>query len=94
MVFEPGLSVIVIVSLVPGPRNVMSREAAGTPLITIVSCAVASTSGKFWYTNCTLVHEMSMVLVCAEAGVESITMPIAVNTSWPPKPVTARAPRR
>jgi hypothetical protein len=93
-VFEPGPSAIVIVSIVPGPRNAMSRDALGTPLITIVSCAVASTSGKFWYTNWTCVHEMSIVLVCAEAGVESITMPSAVSTSCPPNPVTARAPRR
>jgi len=93
-VFEPGPSEIVIVSVVPGPWNVMSRDAAWTPLTTTDSCAVAVTFGKFWYTNSTCVHEMLIVLVWAEAGVESNTRPIAVSTSWPPTPVTASAPRR
>jgi hypothetical protein len=93
-VLEPGPSAIVMVSVVAGPWNVMSRDAASTPLITTDSCAVAVTFGKFQYTNSTSVHEMLIVLVCADAAVEINTKPTAVSTSCAPTPVTTTAASR
>jgi hypothetical protein len=90
----PAGTEIVIVSLADGPLNVKSFCAACAPSIVTDSCAVATSASKFWYEKCTCVHEMSIVLVCADAAPENAIIPSALSSKGPPTPIPAIAVRR
>jgi hypothetical protein len=82
---------ITTVSSLDGPTNVTSRSAISTPSIDTTSCEVAVDVGKSRYTNSTAVHEMSIVLVWADAAVANNANKAAVSNIGTPTPIPTAA---
>ncbi len=76
----PGPIEISMTSTADGPSNTKSRCATSVPSTRTDSCDVAVTGGKSRYTNSTRVHEMLIVLECAEATVENNINPNALRS--------------
>jgi hypothetical protein len=83
-----------MVSAPDGPPKVKSRTATATSSTDTTSCAVAVVAGKSWYANSTAVHEMSIVLVCADAAVAKNDNNDAVRSIGTPMPMPTAARAR